>query len=323
MDPDAFLAERRGDWERLEDLLGRAERGSFRALDAEGARALGQLYRRAAADLLRARSRGAPDPVLSYLNQLVARAYGRIYGGRRFRMAAVCVFLARGFPETVRRRWGPVALSAALLAAGVGFGFAATALDPEARNYLLPQELSEIQQLNPGAPFSANMGAMASAYIMTNNIRVCFLAFALGVTLGVGTAWVLVSNGLLLGALAWRAVELDEGLHFSAFILPHGVIELSCIALAGAAGLILGDALLRPGDRTRRDALALHGRDALRLLAGSVPLLVLCGLIEGFLTGWEAIPDEAKVAFGLLSGLLLAFYLVLGDRLLPDHWARG
>src|SRR5206468_1936211 len=150
-------------------------------LRPEEARELGELYRRASADLCRAQARTANAGLLRYLNDLVARAYGQIYSGRKFRLAEIFEFFAHGFPAIVRARWRAVALSTALVLLGGTFGFVAASVDEDARHFLLPEGYREIAEslqmpLQHTSPSSA-----VSSIIMTNNIRVCFWAFALGI----------------------------------------------------------------------------------------------------------------------------------------------
>jgi uncharacterized membrane protein SpoIIM required for sporulation len=147
-----------------------------------------------------------------------------------------------------------------------------------------------------------------SSFIMTNNIRVTIMAVALGITAGIGTAVVLISNGLMVGGLAGVATNVHANLLFWAVILPHGILELTAISIAGGAGLLLGRALYAPGDLPRRDALRLAGGEAAQLLVGVAVLLVFAGLIEGFITPLP-MPPLLKVSFGLLTGLALVMYL--------------
>src|SRR6185436_15321737 len=132
--------------------------------------------------------------------------------------------------------------------------------------------------------------AMATL-IFTNNIRVAFLAFAGGVLAGLGTVYVLISNGLLLGGVLGAAQFYGVAPLLWGFVSPHGYLELTCIVIAGGAGLMLGDALLRPGLWRRRDALARAARRAVELVCGAAPVLVIAGLIEGFVS-----PSELPIA---------------------------
>jgi uncharacterized membrane protein SpoIIM required for sporulation len=142
---------------------------------------------------------------------------------------------------------------------------------------------------------------------MTNNIRVSFLAFAGGVLLGLLTVYVLIVNGLQIGGILGLCAQFGLADELLTFVVGHGVIELSVIFVAGGSGLQLGWALLRPGPYRRRDALVRAGRRAVRLVAGCVPLLIIAGLIEGFISP-SALPATLKANVGLISGVLLYTY---------------
>jgi uncharacterized membrane protein SpoIIM required for sporulation len=148
---------------------------------------------------------------------------------------------------------------------------------------------------------------------MTNNIRVTILAVALGVTAGIGTAVVLISNGMMIGGLAGAATNSNVDFLFWSVILPHGILELSAICIAGGAGLLIARAIYAPGDLSRRDALKLAGNEAAQLLAGVAVMLVLAGLIEGFITP-TALPPAFKMAFALLTGVFMTAYLFAKPR---------
>src|SRR5205085_2034360 len=153
-----------------------------------------------------------------------------------------------------------------------------------------------------------------STAIFTNNIRVTFFAFALGAVFGLGTLYVLAFNGASFGAiiaLTYRAGFGNDLL--LGFVISHGVIELTCIFIAGGAGLLIGTALLMPGNLTRADALKSRGMEAVRLIIGCIPLLVVAGIIEGFISP-QPIPSVIKIGIGLLTGITLYSYLFLAGR---------
>jgi uncharacterized membrane protein SpoIIM required for sporulation len=160
----------------------------------------------------------------------------------------------------------------------------------------------------------------ASSFIMTNNIRVSFLAFGSGVTGGLLTLWILVQNGLMLGGLLGVTTYYGVGFELATFVIGHGVIELSVIFIAGGSGLMLGWALLRPGLMRRRDALMIAAQKSIWLLTGAVPFLVVAGLIEGFISPAETIPWPVKWAVGIGSGILFYGYLLLGGREKKKRW---
>jgi uncharacterized membrane protein SpoIIM required for sporulation len=163
------------------------------------------------------------------------------------------------------------------------------------------------------------MPVMASG-IIANNVQVTFVAFAGGILAGIGTVLALVFNGVLLGGVAAAFANQGQSLHLWTFVLPHGIIELMAIAIAGGAGLWLGSALWMPGRRTRREALTMRGREAVGLIAGTTLLLIVAGLIEGFVSP-APIPRAAKLGFALLTAVLLALYLLFGGRATEDRAA--
>ncbi len=147
---------------------------------------------------------------------------------------------------------------------------------------------------------------LASSGIMTNNLSVSFTTFALGITAGLGTVWMLALNGLLLGVVlgaCWQAGMADQLL---SFVAPHGVLELPAIFIAGGAGLLLAKGLLFPGLLPRRASLALEGGRAVRLVLGIIPMLIVAGTIEGFVSP-SNLPQRLKyvLAAGLFCLLLL------------------
>jgi uncharacterized membrane protein SpoIIM required for sporulation len=154
----------------------------------------------------------------------------------------------------------------------------------------------------------------ASTFIMTNNIRVAILAFAGGMVAGLFTVYALIYNGLMVGGVVGLATHYRVGFELLTFMIGHGVIELSVIFMAGGTGLQIAWAMLHPGLLRRRDALALAGRRAVRLLIGCVALLVVAGTIEGFISPNEQIPWLIKWLIGIASGIMLYSYLLLSGR---------
>lgn len=317
MDARELFRRRREDWGQLSDLLDVAER-DMRALSPEQVQRLGYLYREAAADLALARRDFVDDRVTQFLNQLVGRGHAVVYQSEPLAWSRLRGFIARGFPRTFRHLL-PFTLVAALafIVPGLLVG-AATAWQPALAEQLLPAQVQELtamieeQQLWTEIPVSER--PYVSAFIMRNNIRVTFLAFAGGMLLGLFTLYILIANGVLIGGLTGLTVHYGVGLELWTFVISHGVIELSVVFMAGGAGLAVGWGIIRPGLLSRRDAVAQAARHAILLIMGAAPLLVLAGLIEGFISPNESIPAALKWAFGLLSGLLLYAYLFLSGR---------
>jgi uncharacterized membrane protein SpoIIM required for sporulation len=152
-----------------------------------------------------------------------------------------------------------------------------------------------------------------SSGIIANNVQVTFFAFAGGIVVGLGTTLILLLNGVMLGGVAGLFQAEGLSVYLWSFVLPHGILELTAICIAGGAGLLLGSAFLVPGRRTRRDALVHRGRDAVMLLGGTVVMLILAGLIEGFISP-SALPSAVKLAFGVLMAFVMSSYLLLSGR---------
>ncbi|NTV99802.1 MAG: stage II sporulation protein M [Oscillochloris sp.] len=309
---DDFIHRKRSSWERLSTLLDRAG-ASMAALSADEIQDLGRLYRQASSDLAIARRDFSQHQVSTYLNSLVARGYGAIYREDRRRGGRFVTFFCSMFPQTFRATW-PFTLAAFLmflLPAIVAFVF--TYRDPALGSVLVPGAEQVIANVQAGTEWWQRINhegrSLSSAEIMTNNIGVAFRAFAGGVTFGIYTLIVLVTNGLMLGVVAGAAQRFDFAVNLWGFVLPHSVIELSVIFFAGGAGLQLGWALLHPGLLTRRAALVLAARRALLLLLGCIPLLMIAGVIEAFISP-STLPFAVKCFVALGSGLALYTYLL-------------
>jgi uncharacterized membrane protein SpoIIM required for sporulation len=321
-DVNRFVAERRPDWEMLESLLLAAERSGMRTLGIDGARRFGKLYRSISSDLIRARTELVDASVTDYLNDLVARAYAHVHAGSGQRGRHLLRFFLEGFPRLVREERKAIALAAALFLFGGAVGALGTAFDRDALGVLLPEQH---QAFTPGERIArdasegearGDRAAAFSGFLFVNNIQVTFTAFALGITAGVGTAAILLVNGVPIGALAMQYHQAGEDLFFWAWILPHGIPELTCIFIAGGAGLLVGRGILLPGRRRRRDALMHEARRAVRLVVGTMPILVVAGLIEGTISQIHEprIPYALKLLFALLVGSGLYAWLLLAGR---------
>jgi len=317
MSSDRFIKERKSAWQRLEDLLTLLDRSALRRLHREEVRELGRIYRRTSSDLAIARAESRDPRLVNYLNSLVIRAHGRIYradaseGRHRIRK-----FFARDFPRVFRRTWRYTALSFAAFTLFGALSFAGTWRDAEF------SELAGIppvwRQQNTDAKRrwwerinKANQ--IEATGIATNNIQVTFFAFAYGALLGLGTLYIMVINGASIGSVLALTYRAGYGHELVTFMAGHGVIELTCIFIAGGAGMLFGTALLFPGDLSRFDNLRLRGREAIQLVVGCVPLLVVAGLIEGFISP-AAIPPAMKFSIAAVTGIALYAYLLLAGR---------
>lgn len=311
---EQFLSRRKDDWERLEQLVARSRDKRVGALSAEEIIELGYLYRRAAADLAVARRDFPNDRVSVYLNQLLARAHAVVYRSEAGEWRGVLTFFRRGFPALFRETLPFTASAFFIFALAAVAGFFAVLLVPESGAYLVPDMVtSSLKEQRMWTEENLLPSQLMASVIMTNNIRVALLAFAGGVLFGLATFLVLAYNGLIIGAVAGACQAYGLSLRLWSFVAPHGVIELTVIFIAGGAGLRLGYALLKPGLLSRRESLVAAARQVVRLLFGCVPLLVIAGTIEGFISPSSLLP-AVKIAVGLATGVVLYGYLFLAGR---------
>ena len=315
---ERFVSERQGDWAQLERLLGRVRGGNARALSAEELEELTRLYRLAASDLARARRDYPGDRLVAYLNRLVSHAYASVYSSAGFSWREVGRWFAGGFPRLFRETAGYFLIAALLFFGPAVVSFVAVLSYPPSAQVLLDSETyqSVTSYAERGVLWTvieAEERSLASALIMTNNIQVSILAFAGGMLAGLLTVYVLIFNGLTLGAIFGLVTNYNLGDDLLEFVAGHGPIELSVICLAAGAGLMLANAILRPGMHTRGEALQMAAAKAARLLLGGAALLVVAGLIEGFISPSE-LPREAKFAVGIATGVLLYLYWLLAGR---------
>lgn len=318
MTADQLFQARQADWQALTRLLDRG-RGHLGALSPADINELSRLYRATTADLALAQRDFPSHRLTLYLNQLVARAHAFIYQDEPLTLRRLRHYLVVGFPQAFRANlpffWAAILLFLLpALFVGVITYFepqvVRVLLGAETQEYVLP--LIEQGELWTNIPVAER--PYASAFIMQNNIRVSIMAFGGGILAGLFTIYAMISNGLLVGSLFGLTAHYGIGFDLATFIVGHGVIELTVIFMAGGAGLMMGWAIIRPGLFRRRDALVLAGKEAIQLVLPAIPLLIIAGLIEGFISPAETLAWPIKWGVGLLTGVLLYGYLLRSGR---------
>ena len=314
MRAEEFVASRRDDWNQLENLIARGASGRLNPLNPAQVLMLAALYRRATADLARAQRDWPGTPVHRYLNGLVARGHGVVYrrGGNVWKR--VKTFYTQTLPQTYRSSWPFVVASTALLFVPAFISYFVVLAHPDAAYGIAPADLiDKVHHHELWTNIPPDERVTTAGLIMTNNVFVVFLAFAFGVFFGLPVIWVMINNGISLGGLfgLTQAYGISGGLFD--FVIAHGVLELSIVVAIGGSGLMMGWALISPGNRKRADALADATVRAFTLVLGLAPLLVVAGTIEGNISPSDA-PFAAKLLIGLSTGALLYSYLLLVGR---------
>jgi uncharacterized membrane protein SpoIIM required for sporulation len=308
-----WIAQRRSEWKKLELLLEQVEHSGLGSLNDGQAVDFAQLYRRTASDLNQAQTFVQGDSTVKYLNDLVARCYVAIHARTRIDWRGLLVKIFWGYPAHFRRHLGHIGLALAITVAGAVFGFLASYYDATRARSLLFPDMPMIQPGQEGHLASSGELAGFSGFLFTNNTKVSLMVCALGLTWGIGTTLLLWYNGIMMGALGAVFLEAGEMEAFCTGILPHGVLEIPAILIAGGAGFILAEALIRVRPWPRLQELSRAGQDALYLVAGCFPLMAIAALLEA---GVARAPDwylgsGLKLAVAASVGLLFLVYLLL------------
>lgn len=301
-----FIEKKQKSWDELEALLDRS-----RGASADQLNRLGYLYRRVTSDLAVARRDFPRDPCVSYLNALASRAHTTVYQTSPFKRGSLRQFLLFGFPEVFRENLNFIATAFLMFTVSFAAAYWIALSSPGLVEQIVPEHfVSHIKEVEEGAwnNTSAENRNLFASFVMTHNIRVAFFAFAGGIIFMVGTVYILVFNGIVIGAVAGLCHANGVALALWSFVSPHGYIELTTIFIAGGAGLKLGYALIAPSLFTRKRTLTDAARTAIQLLGGCVALLVVAGIIEGFVSPSSLLPS-VKIGFGVLTGILLFTYL--------------
>jgi uncharacterized membrane protein SpoIIM required for sporulation len=320
VDLQKFIAHERPVWAELEKMVARLEADAGATLSLEQVQRFHQLYERTAADLARITTYSSEPETRRFLENLVARAYGEIHETReKHRRFFPLQWFFKTWPQTFRRHIRAFYLSLAITIAGCAFGGLAIAFDPEAKPVLMPfshllQDPAKrvAEEENSTDDRLEGHKTSFSAQLMTHNTKVSIFTLALGMTWGVGTTIMLFYNGVILGAVAVDYIQAGETKFLLGWLMPHGVVEIPAILIAGQAGLLLAFALIGRGRRTPlRTRLREISGDVSTLIFGVGLMLIWAGFIEAFLSQYHepVIPYSIKIAFGCVELILLFLFL--------------
>lgn len=327
MNRERFIRDRRQDWQQFESLLTVMKNTRQSKWGNENVVTLSRLYRSICYDLSLVQSREWGARLEQYLNDLVAQGHNCLYRSPPQSARSVWDFFAVGFPRLLRRRSRPFFLALALfvipLLASIWVGYTR----PELAELIMGKEQIEAAiesyskdlYTETDSRYSSERSRMFGFYV-NNNTGIAFKAFAMGVLAGIGTCYVLITNGISIGII--KGVILAEGDpaadNFFSFIISHGSFELTAIVIAGAGGLILAQGILMPGQRTRMDSLRHHGKEALQLALGAGGMLFVAAMLEGYFSPLP-IPSIYKYVTGTFLWLLVVIYLTMSGRERTTH----
>lgn len=304
-----WIEKRKPHWSRLEALVTACGRRSIAALTHDEVRELALLYRQTAADLSTAREDPASAPLARYLNDLLGRSHNLVYSGAaRARPAGIVRFYVHDFPRVFRETLPYTLAAFALFVAGMAGGLLLSMADPGFERFILSGRMMDtIERREMWTHAIVAIKPFASSQIMTNNIAVSLAACATGMFFGLGPVYMMLFNGLLIGVISSACHRTGMSLQLWSFVAPHGSLELPAIFIAGGAGFVLGSGILFPGTLPRRDSIAAAGATAIRLLLGVLPMLVIAGIIEGFVSPTAAPPGVKFIISAAMFALLLVY----------------
>ncbi len=316
---ERFVQKKREAWEAFRTTALRMERSGVGALAPGEIPVFAAQYREVAADLARARTYQVDPSVIDYLERVVTAGHNALYRARGKDRTPLRHYILRDFPAAVVQSWRYVLLAFLLFSVPAAVGYVMIRQRPALADELLPpgmvaraEAAAENQAEGSGyAETEKEYRPQTAAWIITNNITVSFGTFVGGVTGGLLTAWLLFTNGLLLGLVLGLFQNYQALTYLLTFVLGHGVLELTAIFISAGAGFRLAKAMIAPGDRTRRDALVVEGRIAARMIGAVVTLLAIAGTIEGLLST-SAAPAVWKYGVSAATAVFLVLYLLNG-----------
>lgn len=296
-----WIAKRRPHWDRLSVLLSRTDQNGLNSLSRAELQEMALLYRQVAADLSVLRRDETARTHSEHVNQLLARAHHIIYSRQKTTWGTLFRFLKDEYPVIFRRQLPYVTASLMVTIAWAVLGAALTTARPEfMRHFVGPAMIATMEQHKMWTDSIVSVAPKETSHIMTNNLSVSFLAFASGITFGVGTFFLLFNNGMMVGVIAAACHQYSMSVPLWSFIAPHGSLELPAIIIAGGAGFRVGHAMLFPGGYRWKESVAKGGIEATQLVAGVIPMLVVAGCLEGFFS-----PSHAPVWLKFMVGALL------------------
>lgn len=319
MTPGGYVKSRQKLWERFESLVEKTRKKGLKGLTRDELLELSRLYPAVAVDVSKIRMYELDPRLEEKISALVIAAHGMLYREKRKRpMPDLIDFFTQFYPRLFRRLGGYFMLVTAIFFVASLGAYVSTQLDPSNAYLFVPcgldisdsstvtaEDVSERFRQMPNAPMAAG--------IITNNISVALTAYALGVTASLGTILVLMYNSLMLGGFIGHFANHGLSYELWCYIAPHGILEIFAILVSAAAGMRMGLSFFIPGHLTRFASLRKGAKEAVLLVLGTIPMFILAGIIEGFITP-SYLPGPAKIIIGAAAFVSVFLYLLLGGR---------
>lgn len=306
---EQFISKHSISWSQLEELSEHINQKSLKALPSEDVQRFLHLFRQCSHHLAYARTHYPKSSVVTYLNSLTAKCHSHVYAVKKVPVRELSAYITYGYPKLLKESGYFILGAFGIFAAGFVLSLIMVLLNEGNASLFLPQDIADsIRSGKAGGGYWNH--PLMSSYIMVNNISVSLKAFVFGITLGIGTLYVLFANGTMLGSLTGLVYLYSDPLNYWSLILPHGIFELTAIFISGAAGLVLAKSILLPGDYLRRHSLVSGAKKAVALMGGVVLLLVIAGIIEGFFTPLM-IAAQWKLLFAFITLIVLSVYFAM------------
>lgn len=318
-----FLKQRKAAWRRFEQLVGPLQSTNWRRLTAKQVTEYSRLLREVSHDLAVVRAHGWDLRLESYLNDLVSRGHNTFYRAPPGTTNALFRYFTTDFPRLLRRNLGYMFAGNALFFVPFFLAWGLVVADPEVVHRVVPSEsLEQFDEMYGEEGGLAGEGEGAGwvpgyaeertgmfGFYVWNNVGIAFRTFALGITMGVGTVVTLLSNGIVIGAVFGYVQSQGNGDRLFSFVVSHGSFELTAIGISGGAGLMIADALLHPGSRTRWESLMVRGLDAVQVAGGAGAMLAVAAVLEAY---WSPAPIPAAIKYAVGATLWLLVFAYVG-----------
>lgn len=309
MKEQQFISVNSNTWRKLEELSSIISKKGIKSLPSKDVKRFLHIFRESSHHLAYARTHFPNSKTVTYLNSLVGKCHSQVYAVQKSSPFSALKYIGYGFPNVLKKYRSYILASFGFFFAGFLVSLLLVLVNSDNASFFFNERLIENVKSNTLGNGSWN-NPLEASNIMTNNISVSLRAFIFGITLGIGTIYILFINGAILGALTALVYQYNDPVRYWSLILPHGVIELTAIFISGAAGLMIGKSMLIPKEHTRFHSLIKGSKNALSMVWGIILMLVIAGIIEGFFTP-SKVSEAGKLLFAAMTGVLLIIYFAI------------